>query len=158
MKKVCSKALSVVLAMVFALSMFTIFASAETTSEEITYFEDGSYIITTIEESVEPITRSTYSTSKTKGHVYYNASNVKQWEFRVTGVFTVNEGVSATATSATTSLTYYTDDWQYSNRTAYTSGNKAIGEITMKRYSNGSVVQTVNDKVTLTCDAYGNFS
>ena len=158
MRKVCTKALSVVLAMVFALSMFTIFASAETTSDEIIYFEDGSYIVVTIEEEEIPLTRSTIEVGHTKSHTYYNASNVRQWKFSVTGKFTVNVGVSATATSAVTSLTYYADDWQYSNRTAYTSGNKAIGEITMKRYSNGSVVQTVNDKVTITCDVNGNCS
>lgn len=158
MKKVFTKALSVVLAMVFALSMFTIFASAETTSDEIVYLEDGGYIVVTIEQEDIPSTRATKEVGYTKSHTYYNSSNVRQWEFRVTGRFTVNVGVSATATSAVTSLTYYTDDWQYSNRTAYTSGNKAIGEITMKRYSNGSVVQTVNDKITITCDVNGNCS
>lgn len=125
------------------------------TVENIEYFEDGSYLITTI-ETVDGI--SLMSTSSTitasKSYHYYNSKDVEQWTATTIGTFSYN-GSSATCTNSRTSYTVYNSNWKVKEATATKSGNKAIGKFTVKYYFLGIPTKTIEYTLTLSCSATG---
>lgn len=152
----------------FSMMSFTAFASATKTEieaiDDIVYFDDGSYCITTI----EPITNTsllsgadgtlstTSSITATKSTTYYSALNVALWKFNLTGTFTYN-GTTSTCTSASCSVNIYNSSWYIDSKAASKSGNKATGSVVMKRSALGlTIVRTAN--LTMTCDKNGNIS
>ncbi len=151
------KIISILLTMVIVVMLpITAFASEDTSSSNensyTTYFDDGSYSVTTITES---LARSTKSGSKTT--TVYNSSDEALWKVTVNGSFTYT-GSSVTCTSASHSITIYNDDWYTYSQSSYKSGNKAIANVVMKRKFLGIVVETKEANLTLTCDVNGNLS
>lgn len=161
MKRVLSLAIIVILLMSI-LSVSTFAASGSSiespidldTVENIEYFADGSYLITTIEtvNSISPMSSSTRSSSKS--YYYYNSKDVQQWVVTIIGTFSYN-GSSATCTSSSTSYTVYNSRWKVKSATATKSGNKAIGNFTVKYYFTGIPINTIERTVTLSCSATG---
>lgn len=166
MKKLFTFLLTAVLALTAALpgSLSTAAAAdkvlpAETVRETVEYFEDGSYAIVIVTEESAPMTRATtYKKTGSKSYTLLNNAGEELWRFTVTGVFTVNEGVSATCTSATYSISITDTAWSNQSASAYASGSQAIGDATFIRKLLGITVETKSCHVVLTCDAYGNLS
>ena len=117
-----------------------------------TYFEDGSYIITTISEE-SSITRAASSKTGQKTVTFYNSDNVAQWSATLKGTFTYN-GSSASCTASSITHKIYSSNWKIASASATKSGNKATGKVTAKRYLI-IPVQTVEKTITLTCSESG---
>ena len=134
------------------ISNLSLSASAQESivSSTIEYFEDGSYLVTTITESVSRA--STKSGSKTT--TYHNSSNETQWTYKITGTFSYT-GSSATCTAVSDSYTIVNDNWHMSSHSCSKSGNTASGTVTMKYKVLGITFDTVSDSLTLTCSSTG---
>lgn len=158
MKKLFSALLSVFFILNTVISAFA-FDVAENPNTTIEYFDDGSYIVTTI--SNEPSNISTYasttSTTKSKISTYYSKSNSKLWDVKVTGTFTYGNG-SAKCNSSTVSATSYNKNWKVTNKSASKSNVSASASATGNLYQDSIIVQSIVKTVTLTCDKNGNFS
>ncbi|MBQ3128599.1 MAG: hypothetical protein IJN78_04610 [Clostridia bacterium] len=152
--------IAITLSLIIILSAISFNASASygEINDEITetiYFEDGSYIVITLEETT--YSRATNTKSGSKTYTYTNSDNEKQWSVTLNGTFTYT-GSTATCTNATISKVIYDDAWKFTSATASKSGNKATGNITAKKYFLGIAIKTVNDSITLTCSATGTLS
>lgn len=154
MKRLISVILSILM---LAMTLGT-YASAISEPQEAaytsytTYFEDGSYIITTISEE-SSITRAASSKTGQKTATFYNSDNVAQWSATLKGTFTYN-GSSATCTASSITHKIYSSNWKIASASATKRGNKATGKATAKRYLIVPV-QTVEKTITLTCSASG---
>ena len=124
----------------------------------ITYFEDGSYVVDLIEASPILVRGSVYTRTGSKTRTFYDSDNVAKWKFIVYGTFEVNSGVSAKCTKATCNTEIYDSNWKVISQSAWPSGNQAIGTATLKRYLLGIPVRTEEVTVTLTCDKNGTLS
>ncbi len=121
-------------------------------TQSIVYFEDGSYLVTTITADAQSAIdgRATVNTkSGTKHQDYYNSSRELVWTFRVHGTFSY-DGQSARATFADYSYDVYDSAWSfkrgsasYSGATATASGSFAFDLI------------PTSASVSLTCSAKG---
>lgn len=151
MKKLISIFLTAIMLFSTAMTSFAV----DYADSEIAYFADGSYV--EIEIKSYDVRASVYATkTKTadKKITYRNSDNELIFDATVTGTFTYT-GSSATCTNSTISYNVYDSKWKITEATASKSGNKAIGDITAKRYLLGIPVQTVEQTITLTCSAAG---
>lgn len=157
MKKILSSLISI-----FLLFSFIISAQATDiidTSNDYTvveYFSDGSYITTTIVEDTI-MTRSSNTKSGTKTVTYSDSDGEVLWKAFLKGTFTYN-GSSSSCTASSITHSIYDTDWKITSATASRSGNKAIGDITAKRYFIGIPTATIEKTVTLSCSANGTLS
>ncbi|MGN0659015.1 MAG: hypothetical protein ACI4LA_05355 [Emergencia sp.] len=112
----------------------SVLADTELTNRQVEkeYFPDGSYaVIETVTEQQSGIILFATETTK-KAHTtytYYNASNIKAWDFTLDGTFSYN-GTTAKAAAASTSYNIYVSGWKCSNRKAWTTGATAKGSAT----------------------------
>ena len=158
MKRFLSLLLSVI--MILSIGVVTV-SAVDTTAPEsntsIEYFEDGSYLVTTlaVDETASSGARATKTKSGYKNNKYYSSDNRLLWTVTINGTFTYT-GSKATCTSATTSSVVYDNDWKVTSATASKSSNKAIGNFTVKRYMLGipTATKEVTD-LTLTCSKTG---
>ncbi len=136
------------------------FASSQTTSESIEYFEDGSYVIITFDDAVPTTTAayfsSTQTVTKSKTAKYYNTNDELICSLKVTGIFTYGNGTAKCTSSSVTANAY--SSWKVSSKSASTSGATAIANATIKQYYNGTVIQSLNKTLKLTCSPTGTFS
>lgn len=124
---------------------------------EIEYFDDGSYIITTIDnEPASSIAPLSNTTTKSKTAKYYSG-DIAKWYVKVTGTFTYGNGTS-NCTSSSVSAGSYASNWKISSKSASKSGSTATAKATAKKYYDGSVVETLTKTVKLTCSPTGTFS
>ncbi|MBE5928325.1 MAG: hypothetical protein E7267_02990 [Lachnospiraceae bacterium] len=126
----------------------------------ITYFEDGSYLVTIIESCDDYTLNSrelTITENKTKTSNYYDSNNELLWYVKVKGNFTYN-GTTATCNSSEVVAASNNSNWKISNRSASKSGSTAYASCTAKRYSGSTVVQTINRQVSLHCSPSGVYS
>lgn len=126
------------------------------------YFDDGSYLVTTITEQPNNLSQislfsSTNTKTKTKTVNFYNSSDKLMWYVQVKGTFTYGNG-SAKCTNAQVSAQSRSSNWKISSKSARKSGNKAIASATAKFYNGIALIQTMNKTVTLTCSPTGQFS
>lgn len=158
MKKIIIYAMLVV--MVFSTMSFNVSANStdanEATTSTVTYFEDGSYLVTTISEDSSS-TRATNTKSGSKTTTYYSATDEALWKATLKGTFSYT-GSSATCTAASETHTVYDSSWKITSATATKSSNKAIGDIVSKRYFIGIPTATVEKTITITCSASGTLS
>lgn len=128
-------------------------------SSEIEYLDDGSYFETVIttESNSGMTTLSSKSATKTKTSYYKNSNGTILWYVKVTGTFTYGNG-SSKCTSSSVTAESKSGAWKITSKSASKSGNKATAKATAKRYYGGSVAETKNKTVTLTCSPSGNFS
>jgi len=122
----------------------------------IDYLDDGIIVETIIAESYLSLyAENTKSGKKTKN--YKNDSGKILYSVTVHGTFNYN-GSTSKCTSSTIEVISNTSDWKVYSKSASKSGNKAIGKATMKRYYNGTLLETQYPSVTLTCDKNGKLS
>lgn len=141
---------------VLAMMVFMLPAHASAAQEEtdIVYFEDGSYLVTTISEMQ---TRATASKNGSKTKTYYESDGSAAWKATLTGTFTY-DGSSSTCTSSNCSVTVYNSAWYTISKTASRSGSTANAAVTMGRKLLGVAVTNKSINISLTCDGNGNLS
>lgn len=133
---------------------------ADGTQIEYEYFEDGSYIVTVIEDEVSPdaAARVARITSKSKVSTYYSADERALWYVKVTGTFTYGNGSSQCIVSKVTAESYVSN-WSISSKSSSCSGSTASATATAVRDATpAGTVATLTRTVTLTCSATGVFS
>lgn len=155
-------------ATLFSMMSFTAFADNSKMEsraiDEIIYFDDGSYCITTINtiestfasSCTDGILSTNSSITSTKSTIYYSALHTALWKFNLTASFTYN-GSTSTCTSSSSSVDIYDTSWYVNSKTASKSGNKATGTVIMKRNVLG-IITTRTASLTMTCDKNGNVS
>lgn len=126
-----------------------------TSTVEIEYFEDGSYIetVTTIVAS----NISTYASGTNTGSkrtTYVNANDEIMWTATLTGTFYFN-GVGATCTKSSITYSIVDDNWRITSISSAEQGNQAIGYITAKYYFLGVPTKTIDRTMYLTCSKDG---
>lgn len=137
----------------------TTYAAEPATTDTIKFFDNGDYLITSIEDeaSASDIALLSTTTTKSKTSKYYNSNNELMWYVKVTGTFTYGNGTSKCTASSVTAQSYVSA-WKITSKSASKSGNTAIGKATAKQYFNSTVVNTINRTVKLTCSSAGFFS
>ncbi len=154
------KILSILLIVVILFAMQSIFVFAETVNTPtVEDLGNGYYTITVIENIPSPNTLFAASTSTTKSKTTYfkNKNNETLWYVKVTGTFTYGDG-TAKCISQTPSAASEHSDWKVSSIAGSKSGNTASATATGKKYHLGSVIDSVTEKVPLTCSPTGVFS
>ena len=122
---------------------------------EITYFEDGSYLVTEItEDTGGSMARITNSKSGTKTTSMYNAAKKLLFSLTVHGMFTY-DGYSALATNVTYSYTIDNSAWSFDSGSCSKSGPKVTATATFDYLS---FIQSRTLTVTLTCSPIGTLS
>ena len=123
-------------------------------SEDVIYFDDGSYI--TVEISmIETRANSTKSGKKT--YVYNSSGGDELWRAVLSGTFTYT-GTTATCTASSGSVTITNDAWYTVSKTASKSGASAVLDLTMGRKILGITIEKKSIDMKLTCDKNGNLS
>lgn len=117
-------------------------------------FEDGSYIQITIEEST-PTTRASGSKTARKKSEYRDDNKKLLWSVELTAFFTYT-GTSATCNSTSVATQCPSLSWKLSNIKSFKSNADAYASATAKRYNSvGTVLQTINETVRLSCNPDG---
>ncbi len=159
MKRLFSLIFSFALVFILPFNVLAITNSNESTIQtSVEYFDDGSYITTTITE--EQSYYSTYATTTKNGSkttTYTGSDDEVKWSATLHGTFTYT-GSSSTCTSSSITYSSSDSDWRITSATSSKSGNKAIGDVTAKQYVLGIPLKTVNETITLTCSATGTLS
>lgn len=126
----------------------------EVCSTNIEYFEDGSYLVTTIKETPTP--RATvYSKSGSKDVILYNQDDEIQWIYSLIGTYTIETGVSVVCTNSTFTYTIYVDKWSLTEHNNWYSGNVAYGTAVFKKKVLFITTSTQNLDGAVACDVYG---
>lgn len=122
---------------------------------ETEYFDDGSYIVTTIRQT--PTARaSTYTKHGEKVVELFNSSDELQWTYILTGTFQVTAGVSAVCTNSTYSVEITDSNWHLTAHDNSYSGNTAYGTATIKKKVLFITTNTYDIDASVSCDADGN--
>lgn len=133
-------------------------AQADTSDQEDTTIAYCTVTITEYPESPEfPETysaRTTYTKTATKTIAYKNSAGTTLWELNMTGTFKYN-GTSCTCTYGGASTNDISSSWKSYVTSCTRSGNNLTANATGKRYSSGTVVETVSRGGTLSCSKYG---
>lgn len=128
MKKIHQFTLFALTLLLFMASLTTLALAAENESPQIRRFEDGSYVVITIDtdqpQSDVAFAAGKQITSGTKNYSYYNGSNDLVLVFRVHGTFEYN-GVTASAIGASYSYDIYDSSWSFLNGSATSSSATA---------------------------------
>ena len=134
-------------------------ADTEQSTPSIISLEDGSYFTVVIEDENTSSNITLYSTSvtKSKTYTYYNGKGTKQWYVKVTGTFTYGNGTSKCNSSSVFAKSYV-NAWKITSKSSSKSGKTAIAKATAKQYYNGTVINTINETVKLTCSSTGKFA
>ena len=127
-------------------------AQSNTYPAEYEYFDDGSYIVTTItEEPAVSFARAAGTKTASKTATYKSSSGASLWSVTVTGTFSYN-GSSAKCTSSSVSANSYSSLWKINSKSASKSGASASATATAKYYDSSTYKSL---SVTLTCKANG---
>ncbi len=156
------KIISIILVIVslFASSATIVYAndiehSVSETYAYTEYYEDGSYITTTVKQS--PVGRATtYNVTGEKIVNLYNSSDELQWTYKLIGNYYVVEGESVVCTSSTYSSVIYDKHWSLTAHNNSYAGNMAYGTATYKKKVLFITTNTHDVKLELGCDLYGN--
>lgn len=163
------KFFSILLAVMFLLSCFSLSAFAVSNSKltttnikdgDVEYLSDGSYIVTTITSEETTLMRST-SKTLTKSVRVYNSDKEETCRLTLKSVFSINNGSSVTCTSSSCSTTIYQDGWSIvstsatrSNKTSYATAT-ATG--TAKKKVLGITTKSIPLSTTITCYKDGSY-
>lgn len=121
----------------------------------IEYFDDGSYLVTTLTEETANSRANTITGNKT--YTYSGANGVTEWTYKITGTFSYT-GSSSTCTAVSDSYTISNDKWHMSSHSCSKSGNTAYGTVTMKYKVLGITANTITRNISLSCSASGTLS
>ena len=136
------------------LSALPIHSHAVEQKVNIKFFDDGSYIVETI-DIIE--NRASGTKTGTKSQTYYGSAGDSEWKAVLTGVFAYT-GSSATCTSSSVNVTIYNSAWYVVSKSASKSGNMANASVTMGEKLLGVTVTKIPTSLSLSCDANGNLS
>lgn len=167
MKRIISTLL--VISLIICLSITTFakenisILGTETASIEIIRQDDGGYIVielvTVNNNSAFSTLSTTYTRTGSKTFTKYDSDDDLEWQYTLTGTFSVVSGVSATCTNATYTTNIEASKWSFSNGSATRSGNTAYGVGTFKYKLLGFIVtDTVDIDISITCNEYGTLS
>ncbi|MCX4372214.1 MAG: hypothetical protein OSJ58_10370 [Dysosmobacter sp.] len=153
MKKIRQLILFTFVLLLFMTSIATSASAAENASPQIHRFEDGSYVVVTIDTD-QPLGKVAFAAgnqiiSGTKNYSYYNDSNNLVLVFRVHGTFEY-DGITSSAVGASYSYDIYDSNWSFLNANATCSGATAT--------ATGSFVRFLVPKsitASLTCSPNG---
>ena len=156
------KTISIILTAIILVSLFSLTAYAQSSetviSETTEYFEDGSSVTTTVTQiASNNLTRATKTITGSKTKTVKNSDGDVLYKFKVTGTFTVNEGVSSTCTAVSCSASNLASGWSLVSSTKSKSGNKATATGVFG-YTVLFISKTQETTATLTCDKNGNLS
>ena len=152
--------LTLFLCLILAISPLgiTVYAAApEATGSktEVTYFEDGSYLVTVItEDTGTSMARITNSKSGSKRTALYSSTNDLLCSLTVYGTFTY-DGSSALATNSSYSYTVDSSLWSFDSGSSVKSGSKVTATATFNFLS---FVQSRTISVSLACSPNGTLS
>lgn len=125
-------------------------------SPQVIKFDDGSYVVITIEydqpQGGAALFSSKFSKEGSKNYSYYDSSDELAWTFRVHGTFTY-DGSSSEATDADYSYSIYDSDWSFVKGSASYSDATATATGSFKRLLIPNSVT-----LTLTCSPSGKLS
>lgn len=157
------KLLSIILTTILLISLFSLTTYAQSpeivVSETTEYFDDGSSITTTITQLANnDLTRATKTITGSKTKTVKNSDGDVLYKFKVTGTFSVNEGVSSTCTAVSCSASNLASGWSLDSSTKSKSGNKATATGVFKYTVLFITTITQETTATLTCDKNGNLS
>lgn len=145
---------SFALFLVICLVLCSVPHASAASDASVYYFEDGSYIIETVELTHA---RNGNNTSSRTTQSYYSPSGELCWTATLAATFHYT-GSSATCTSAVCTTTIYNSSWYEVSKTTTRSGGTATTNLTMGKSVLGIQTQTVSRTITLTCDKDGNIS
>lgn len=152
-----TRVISIFLCCVLIFSALPVFSYAAESIEDITYFEDGSYCISTIQEYETFNSENTRTTSQTKNaskqRDYYSAKDELLFSVKVYGSFTYN-GTTATAIDAKYTQTVHSNSWRFVAGNANCKGATATANCTFR--CKNSYNKTLS--ASLTCSPDGKLS
>lgn len=141
---------------IFITVPFTAFAQDVTvTDESVQYFEDGSYLVTEITESITPFSSGTKSKAKTV--TFYENDDEKQWSVTLHTTFKYT-GTSVSCTNAYTSHVIYDSAWKVTQDDVSKAGSIVTGTFVVKKYWLGIITKTIPLKIVTSCDRNGNIT
>lgn len=144
---------SIISLILFAAIIVSVFClpAAASAQESITYFEDGSYVVSTIR--VLPSTRGVNATKTgEKTNDYFGSNGEKLYSITVIASFTYT-GSTATATDSDYTYSISKSTWSLVRGSSSCSGASATATATMRCLS-----ATAPASVTLTCSPSGKLS
>lgn len=147
MKKLLAIILTTILVLAFP---FELVCAEPVSQQTVEFFDDGSYLVTTITYEPSILRASTRSGSATS--TYYDIFGTRQFDITVTATFTYDQ-TAAKATSARSSYRIYNSEWSCNDSLAYYSGDTATALGTFKKGSSSKDIE-----VTLTCSPSGELS
>lgn len=146
---------ALILAAICLFTMLPVNAGASDYSETyVTYFEDGSFLVETIEIGHA---RASGMKNGTKTQTYYGSAGDAEWKVVLYGSFSYT-GSDAICTASSVSVTVYNSDWYIVSKSATKSGATASASVTMGYKLLGVTTKKVVATPTLTCDVNGNLS
>lgn len=145
---------SIVLLVIFLFSSIPLTGYAVENSGSIIFFDDGSYLLISI-QSID--IRSPGTKTGTKKVDYYSSSDELLWNVTLRGAFSYS-GTSASCTSATCNVTVYNSSWYEASKSATKSGATAYCEATLGHKILGITIDKKTVSMSLHCDANGNLS
>ena len=152
MKRVMVMLLAILMVMT-SLPVWAMAADIQPANEERIVYEDGSYLVITL----EPKQTRSYTKTEYKYYTYYDANSVIQWRITLMGIFTYNYS-TASCDHAEISVTIYDSAWYTVSKSAYTSENKAAGTVTIGRKALGVTVDQDTYRLSMTCAPDGTMS
>ena len=162
-----NKVLSALLVVALMFASVSVAKASNDTVVGITYYDDDSYVITTINYAV---TKSSSTVSGSKTSTYYRSDGIKAFSLTVYGTFSydgkeakilkagTDSNISKISTNASYSHYIYQNDWSLKSASATKSGNTATATGTFIRKELGITVDTKTRTVNLSCDRNGNLS
>lgn len=141
-----------IVALVFCLSICTsaaLAAAPAQTTEEIEYYEDGSFL--TITTTLYPTLSRASERYAEKQYKYTDNTGEAVYTYTLQGWFTYDLKTSE-AIRAVAVIRVHKSGWTVTSYSEYCSGNTAYGNATFK----GPLFVTRTVAATLTCDRYGN--
>lgn len=148
------KTISCLLLIIMIAHLLAVNCFANESEMNIIYFEDGSYIVDTIEITGA---RASGSISGSRTRSYYDDNGNLDWKAVLNGSFSYT-GSSATCTSSSVNVTVYDSSWYTISKSATKSGNTASASVTMGCKLLGITTNRITVTPTLSCDANGNLS
>ena len=130
------------------------FAANTEKSQSIAYFDDGSYVITTVSVTNTAATRASKTRVGSIKHDYHDAGGDLDWSASMTATFTYDGSTSRCTSANTPEITIYNNIWSVYSKSSSKNGNTATGNVTMAaKQIIGSSKFPVT--LTLTCDKNG---
>lgn len=144
--------------LIISLSIIPVYASP-IDSVTINNLGNDYYVVTVIEDTTDNAVcpMSTKTVTKSKTTYIKDSSGTTLWYVRVTGTFSYGNG-TAKCIKATPSSASKHKSWKVSNVSCSKSGATAYAKATGKQYLDNTLINTINEKVSLTCSPQGNFS